>query len=116
MRDWLNDLALARYLNRKAKARTVMFCRRTFDNTLWAASSPQNMGLAMVGVFSGKAHFHFAKVRVWRGVPIVSRKVFWNFTQSKGERLFRIEREQLAYWLVPFSEEVESAKIKELDQ
>jgi hypothetical protein len=42
--------------------------------------------------------------------------VFWNFTQSKGERLFRIEREQLAYWLVPFSEEVESAKIKELDQ
>jgi hypothetical protein len=107
---WREDWALARYLEWRTKKRKATICRRRSDGTLWAASSPQNMGIAMRGLFNGKAGWHFVKVRIWRGLPVVSPKTFWAFNES-GQ--FDIVQEQSAFWLAPFPEHVESAKIME---
>jgi hypothetical protein len=73
------------------------------------ASSPQNIGIAMRGIFSKAPTWHFAKVRVWRGVPVVSRKLFWAFSEY-GK--FDIVQEQDAFWLPAWPEDVETAKIE----
>lgn len=80
--QWFYDLALAMYLTKRARKTKATLCRRKSDGTLWVASSPQDMGYAMRGLFSGKVSWHFARVRIWRGVPVVSPRVFWSFTQS----------------------------------
>ena len=103
--------ALARYLTNRTQRRSATICLRRSDGTLWAASSPQNIGLAMRGLLDGTAGFHFAKVRIWRGVPIVSRKTFWAF---RAGRQFDIVQEQDAFWMPPFAEAVESVKIRGL--
>lgn len=100
-------------ISRKTKKRRTTICRRRSDGTLWAASSPQNFGLAMSGLFNGKTGWHFAKVRQWRGRTIVSPKTFWAFTE-KGQ--FDLLGEWDALWLEPWTESVESAKIKEAEQ
>lgn len=105
---WLRDWALARYLLQRTRRRKTTICRRKSDGTLWAASHPQNFGLAMRGLFDGKAGWHFARVRIWRGLPIVAPRLFWAFNKF-GQ--FEIVQEQPAYWLAPWPEPVESARI-----
>jgi hypothetical protein len=107
-RAWIADWKLARYLEQRTRKRKATICRRKSDGTLWAASSPQNMGLAMRGLFNGKAGWHFARVRIWRGVPVVAPRLFWAFDQM-GQ--FEVVEEQQAYWLAPWPEPIESAMI-----
>jgi hypothetical protein len=104
----LNDWAFARYMSRRTTKRSSVICRRKSDGSLWASSSPQNFGLAMRGLVNGTAGWHFAKVRIWRGVPIISRKVFWAFN-TKGQ--FEIVQRQDGFWLPAWPEPVESAMI-----
>lgn len=105
----VSDWMLARYLSRRCRKRKTTICRRRSDDTLWAGSSPQNMGYAMRGLFSKKPNFHFAAVTIWRGVPIVVPKIFWAFD---GHGQFDImEKDATAYWLKPWPESVECAKI-----
>jgi hypothetical protein len=106
---FLGDWAFARYLHRRATKRSATICRRRLDGTLWAASSPQNFGLAMCGLYDGTSGWHLAKVRIWRGVPIVSRKTFWITGKPPG---FDIVQRQDAFWMPPFAEAIESAKIR----
>lgn len=112
MRAFLRDWALAVYLRRRASKRKATLCRRKSDGTLWAANSPQDMGCAMRGLFSGGSWF-FARVRIWRGLPIVSPRIFWHFNRN-GQ--FDIVREQPAFWLKPWPREVECAKIDAREQ
>jgi hypothetical protein len=107
-RAWFADRKLAGYLTQRTRKRKATICRRKSDGTLWAASSPQNMGLAMRGVFTGMAGWHFVRVRIWRGVPVVAPRLFWAFNQM-GQ--FEIVQEQPAYWLAPWPEPIESAMI-----
>jgi hypothetical protein len=111
VRDWCELRALASYLKDRTRKRETTICRRKSDDTLWAASHPQNFGLAMGGLFSGKAGWHFSRVRIWRGVPIVAPRLFWSFNQS-GQ--FEIVQKQPAYWLAAWPEPVESARIAAL--
>lgn len=103
MADW----ALARYLRRRTKGREARIVRRKADGALFAASSPQNFVYAMDGLFTGKAGFHFAKVRIWRGLPIVSRKIFWR--PKSGQ--FDVLQPLRSFWLAPWPEAVECAMI-----
>jgi hypothetical protein len=106
---WAATLALARYISRRAQKRKATICRRRSDGTLWAASSPQNIGIAMRGLFTKAPLWHFAKVRIWRGLPIVSRKVFWSFSEY-GK--FDIAQTQDAFWLPAWPEGIETAKLE----
>lgn len=108
---WCQDRALAKYLGDRTRKRETTICRRKSDGTLWAASHPQNFGLAMGGLFSGRAGWHFARVRIWRGLPVVAPRLFWAFNQS-GQ--FEIVQKQSAYWLATWPEHIESARIAAL--
>lgn len=103
LRDWL----LARYLARRCNKSVRHFVRRKADGTLWAAGSPQSLSYAMAGLFNGRAHFHFQRVRIWKGLPIVSRKVFWR--PEGGE--FNVLETGGAFLLPPWPVPVECAKI-----
>jgi len=110
MRAFLRDLALAAYLRRRASKQKATLCRRKSDGTLWAASSPQDIGYAMRGLFSKAPGWHFARVRIWRGLPIVAPRVFWCFDQW-GQ--FDILPVRSAYWLKRWPYDVEGRKIDE---
>lgn len=99
-----------RAIRRRASTRSATICRRLADESLWAASSPQNFGLAMAGMFSGKSGWHFCKARQWRGVWLIDPKVFWSFNQNG---LFRIvEQDVQTHWLPQWPESIETAKIR----
>lgn len=106
---WIADLALARYVRKRASKHKTTICRRRSDRSLWAATAPQNAGYAMRGMFSGKSSWHFAKVRFWRGLPIVSPKVFWTFNEFGKFDI--VEKDAEAFWLAPWPEAVECEKI-----
>ena len=107
---FFGDLALARYLGRRCKKRpSRMICRRR-DGTVWAAHSPQNFGYAMLGLFRKRGSFHFVKVRRWRGLFIVSPRIFW--WPGSGE--FDVLAPGLVvtgFWLPPWPEDLECEKI-----
>lgn len=107
LRNWIHKIALAHLVHRRCERRSITLCRRKADGSLWAASSPQNFGAAMSGIFSGKPQWHFVKVRIWQGVPIVAPRVFWSF-QEFG--LFEIvAKKTSAFWLPSWSEQVETS-------
>lgn len=109
MKQFLADFALARYLNRRARKRECILCRRKSDGSLWAASAPQNFAYAMRGLFLRKRadSFHFVRARIWNGVPVISPRVFW--LPNSGE--FEVLKESLSFWLPPWPETVECMKI-----
>lgn len=94
IRHFAPDWALTKLLRGATRETTI--CRRKSDGTLWAASSPQRLDYAMRGLGGGKASFHFVRVRVWRGIPIVSPKLMWRFSDY-GQ--FEIVQEDRAFWL-----------------
>lgn len=94
MTDWLATAACA-------------IIRRKSDCTLWAASSPQNFGLAMSGLTARKSQWHFVRLREWRGLLIAAPRVFWMPHRGEFELLFNAT----AFWLPKWSEQVESQKI-----
>ena len=108
IRAAFRDLALANYLERKTWKRDTHICRRISDGSLWAASSPQNLALAMAGLFSGEARWHFARAREWRGLLIVSPRTFW---QPAVGRDFKVLYEIKAYWLPEWPQHIETEKI-----
>lgn len=101
---WFRDLALWQYLRRRTRKKRTTICKRRTDGSLWAASSPQCIGFAMRGLFSDAPGWHFARVRIWRGIPIVSPRVFWTFSEW-GK--FDIVQEQPAFWLKAWPYDVE---------
>lgn len=103
--------ALSRFLRRKAWKRDATMICRLSDGSLWAASSPQNMGYAMRGLFSGKSRWHFVKAREWRRRAIVSPKVIW--LPASG-REFTVLCEIDSLWLPRLDEQAECAAIDRL--
>lgn len=114
---WFADLALARYLRRRTDKRKTKLVYRKADGTTWAASCPQHIGYAMRSLFAkDRRHsFFMARCRKWRGVLIVSRKVFWRPVSGSDFTLdnsaLRDDLRINAFWLAPWPEDVECAKI-----
>lgn len=119
---WFTDLALARYLKRRAEKRKTKLVYRKTDGTLWAASCPQNMGYAMRALFAKdqRHSFFLARCRKWRGLLIVSRKVFWRPASGSDFNLddsaLRDDLGIAAFWLAAWPEDIECAKIDADDQ
>lgn len=106
---FLKDYALARYLSVRSRKRDFTLCKRRSDGTLWAASSPQNVGRVMAGILSRKAGWHFVKVRKWRGLYIVSPKVFWSFDQYRQFDI--VTTDATGFWLSPLTYQQEEARL-----
>ena len=109
MRRWLFLRALRQRCQYVRKDHILI---RKSDGTMWAAGSPQDMGLAMAALQArdkNKLEFHFYKVRIWRGVPIVSKKVFWIFG---GVGKFTFSDDVLQYTLPPLNYDVECRKVR----
>lgn len=92
---------------KRGQWRSARLVRRRSDGSLWAARCPQNAGYAFLGLFSGRAAFHFCRARIWRGRVVVSRKLIWHHIDGK----FDLAGERQALWLPPWREAVECAKI-----
>lgn len=98
MGDWLLRWALRKRAGQPHRKRV---CRRVSDGSLWVAGHPEDFGLAMRGLFSGKGSWHFYKARYWRGLLIASPRVFW---LPKG-RDFRLVDEVAGYVLPRWPDE-----------
>jgi hypothetical protein len=117
LRQIFANLALARYLRRRCVKRETKLVERKADGLLFAASSPQNIDYAMRGLFSRDPRkvYHLARCRKWRGLLVVSRRVFWlpcsasDFTLNRSA--LRDEFNVAAFWLPPWPEAIECAKI-----
>jgi hypothetical protein len=73
---------------------------------LFIAAAPQNMGLAIAGMFSSNLPTHwFQRVKLWRGVMIVSQKTFWE-TNRGGWKILKIDC--AVYKLPPWPEHIET--------
>ena len=110
LRRWCADHKLATYIKARAAIRPMRLTRRRSDGSLWVASSPQDMGLAMRGLFSRKRDggFFFIKTREWRGLLVASPKLFWE--PSSGE-FDVVPGECRVVMLKPWPYEVECQKI-----
>lgn len=117
VRAWFANWLLARYMAKRCAKRKTKLVIRKSDGVYFAASSPQNLGYAMRGLFAKdeRSTYFFARVRVWRGLLVISRKVFW---RPNGAREFTLDnsalRDDLAatgFWLAPWPEATECMKI-----
>lgn len=106
--DWL----LARLLHRRCRrCPDQWLIERKADGSLWAAGASQNLGYAMRALFAQRrwsGDWHFYRVRMWKGIPVASRKVFW--LPSSGLD-FRLVRRLTMFELPAWPEAVECAKI-----
>lgn len=108
--DWL----LARYLARRARQdanRWVIV--RASDRTLWTAGCPQDLVAIVKALLDCKrGQWHFNRVRIWRGVPIASRKTFWRPLKTSD---FHMIYRQTIFVLPPLAADVEARRIALLE-
>lgn len=117
IRAAFEDRALYNYLHRRTlKHKDETLIRRKSDGAWFTAGHPQDFGRCMAGMFSAKprSHFHFYRVRPWRGMLISSPKIFWRPTGSGRE--FEIVRKGVTMFETGrLPEKIENLRIDEME-